>query len=46
MIMLHDTVGYVEMIEDTRKQNRLRNGCSGKIRLSMALFIPIFRPCV
>jgi len=46
MIMLHDTVGYVEM-EDTRKQkNRMRNGCSGKIRLSMALFIPIFRPCV
>ena len=39
MIMLHDTVGYVEMIEDTRKQNRMRNGCSGKIRLSMALFI-------
>ena len=38
MIMLHDTVGYVEMIEDTRKQNRMRNGCSGKIRLSMALF--------
>ena len=40
MIMLHDTVGYVEMIEDTRKQNRMRNGCSGKIRLSMIHSVP------
>jgi hypothetical protein len=38
--MLHDTVGYVEMIEDTRKQNRMRNGCSGKIRLSMIHSVP------